>query len=92
MEHVNQYYDNIVFWGFIFPDYMSHILQLMLWGRYAAEGGAEHHGDQHYSITIDIDTHVADEKYQGEIGKFGKAMEVAELGEMDNSGMVQTLQ
>ena len=53
---------------------MSHILQLMLWVRYAAEGGAEHHGDQHYSITIDIDTHVADEKYQGEIGKFGKAM------------------
>ena len=50
---------------------MSHILQLMLWGRYTAEGGAEHHGDQHYSITIDIDTHVADEKYQGEIGKFG---------------------
>ena len=71
---------------------MSHILQLMLWGRYAAEGGVEHHGDQHYSTTIDIDTHVAGEKYQGEIGKFGKAMEVAELGEMDNSGMVQTLQ
>ena len=49
-------------------------------------------GYQQYSTTIDIDTHVADEKYRGEIGKFGKAMEVAELGEMDNSGMVQTLQ
>ena len=49
-------------------------------------------GYQQYSTTIDIDTHVADEKYQEEIGKFGKAMEVAELGEMDNSGMVQTLQ
>ena len=49
-------------------------------------------GYQQYSTTIDIDTHVAYEKYQEEIGKFGKAMEVAELGEMDNSGMVQTLQ
>ena len=43
------------------------------------------------NTTIDIDTHVAYEKYQ-EIGKFGKAMEVAKLGEMDNSGMMQTLQ
>ena len=51
---------------------MSHILQLMLWGRYAAEGGAEHHGDQHYSITIDIDTHVADEKYQGKLENLEK--------------------
>ena len=49
-------------------------------------------GYQQYSTTIDIDTHVADEKYRGEIGKFGKAMEVAELGKTDNSGMVQTLQ
>ena len=46
---------------------------------------------QHYNTTIDIYTYMADEK-QEESGKFGKAMEVAELGEMDNSGMVQTLQ
>ena len=48
-------------------------------------------GYQQYSTTIDIDTHVADEKYQEEIGKFGKAMEVVELGGMDNFGMVQML-
>lgn len=42
---------------------------------------------QHYSTTIDIYTHMADEEYQEEIGNFGKAMEVAELGELDNLGM-----
>ena len=46
---------------------------------------------QHYSTTIDIYTHMADEK-QEESGKFGKAMEVAELGELDNLGMAQMLQ
>ena len=49
-------------------------------------------GYQHYSTTIDIYTHVAGERYQEEIGEFGKAMEVAKWGEMDNSGMVQTFQ
>ena len=38
----------------------------------------------------DIYTHVVGERYQEEIGEFGKAMEVAKWGEMDNSGMVQT--
>jgi len=38
-------------------------------------------GHQHYSTTIDIYTHVTDEKYQDEIGKFGKAMEPARQAE-----------
>ena len=59
---------------------MSHILQLMLWGRYAAKGGAEHHGDQHYSTTIDIDTHVADEKYQGKLGNLEKLWRLLNWG------------
>lgn len=29
-------------------------------------------GDHHYSTTIDIDTHVADEKYQGKLGSLEK--------------------
>ena len=30
---------------------------------------------QHYSTTIDIYTHVIDAKFEGEIGKFGLALE-----------------
>ena len=44
MEDVNQYYNNIIFWGFIFPCHMSHILPLMLWDKYAAEGDAGYYG------------------------------------------------
>ena len=71
---------------------MSHILQLILWGRYAAEGGVGYHG---ISAIQYNDWHwysCGGWEVSGEIGKFGKAMEVAELGEMDNSGMVQTIQ
>ncbi len=32
-------------------------------------------GHQHYSTTIDIYTHVTDAKFEGEIGKFGLALE-----------------
>ena len=46
---------------------------------------------QHYNTTIDIYTYMADEK-QEVSGKFGKAMEGAELGELDNLGMAQMLQ
>lgn len=49
-------------------------------------------GHQHYSTTIDIYTHVTDEKYQDEIGKFGKAMEPTRQAETeDGSGRVQIL-
>lgn len=49
-------------------------------------------GHQHYSTTIDIYTHVTDEKYQDEIGKFGKAMEPTGQAETeDGSGMVQVM-
>ena len=49
-------------------------------------------GHQHYSTTIDIYTHVTDEKYQDEIGKFGKAMDPAGQAETeDGSGRVQIL-
>lgn len=49
-------------------------------------------GHQHYSTTIDIYTHVTDEKYQDEIGKFGKAMEPAGQAEAEEgSGMVQVM-
>lgn len=49
-------------------------------------------GHQHYSTTIDIYTHVTDEKYQDEIGKFGKAMEPAGQAEAEEgSGRVQIL-
>lgn len=49
-------------------------------------------GHQHYSTTIDIYTHVTDEKYQDEIGKFGKAMEPARQTEAEEgSGMVQVM-
>lgn len=39
-------------------------------------------GHQHYSTTIDIYTHVTEEKYQEEVGKFGKALETEESGEV----------
>ena len=39
-------------------------------------------GHQHYSTTIDIYTHVTEEKYQEEVGKFGKALEIEESGEV----------
>ena len=52
-------------------------------------------GHQHYSTTIDIYTHVTDEKYQEEVGKFGKALEVeessdveAKIGEGQEMGMI----
>ena len=49
-------------------------------------------GHQHYSTTIDIYTHVTDEKYQDEIGKFGKAMEPTRQAETEEgSGMVQVM-
>ncbi|SFG46974.1 tyrosine-type recombinase/integrase [Enterocloster clostridioformis] len=49
-------------------------------------------GHQHYSTTIDIYTHVTDEKYQDEIGKFGKAIEPARQAEAEEgSGRVQVL-
>lgn len=49
-------------------------------------------GHQHYSTTIDIYTHVTDEKYQEEIGKFGKAMEQTGQEEVEtNGGMTQIL-
>lgn len=47
-------------------------------------------GHQHYSTTIDIYTHVTDEKYQDEIDKFGKAMEPARQAE-EGSGRVQVM-
>ncbi len=48
---------------------------------------------QHYSTTIDIYTHVTDEKYQDEIGKFGRAREpVGQEDTAENTGMVQILQ
>lgn len=47
-------------------------------------------GHQHYSTTIDIYTHVTDEKYQEEIGKFGRAMEqVGQEVVMESAGMMQ---
>lgn len=50
-------------------------------------------GHQHYSTTIDIYTHVTDEKYQEEIGKFGRAMEPVGQEETEaNGGMTQILQ
>ncbi len=49
-------------------------------------------GHQHYSTTIDIYTHVTDEKYQEEIGKFGKAMETAEQEPAQEAGMMPMLQ
>ena len=64
---------------------MSHILQLMLWGRYAAEGGVEHHGDQHYSTTIDIYTHVTETKFEEEIAKFGSVSEKQKVQKNKNS-------
>lgn len=53
-------------------------------------------GHQHYSTTIDIYTHVSEIKYQEEIGKFGKAVELEESGsgegpeETPDLGMMQT--
>lgn len=50
-------------------------------------------GHQHYSTTIDIYTHVTDEKYQEEIGKFGRAMEQVGQEEVkESAGMMQILQ
>ena len=50
-------------------------------------------GHQHYSTTIDIYTHVTDEKYQEEIGKFGRAREpVGQEDTAENTGMMQILQ
>lgn len=50
-------------------------------------------GHQHYSTTIDIYTHVTDEKYQDEIRKFGRAMEQVGQEEVEaNGGMTQILQ
>ncbi|MGN0372745.1 MAG: tyrosine-type recombinase/integrase [Enterocloster sp.] len=50
-------------------------------------------GHQHYSTTIDIYTHVTDEKYQEEIGKFGRAMEPdVQEDTVENVGMLQVLQ
>lgn len=47
-------------------------------------------GHQHYSTTIDIYTHVTDEKYQEEIGKFGRAMEqVGQEVMKESAGMMQ---
>jgi integrase len=47
-------------------------------------------GHQHYSTTIDIYTHVTDEKYQEEIGKFGRAMEqVGQEVVKESAGMMQ---
>lgn len=47
-------------------------------------------GHQHYSTTIDIYTHVTDEKYQEEIGKFGRAMEQVGQEEVkERAGMMQ---
>jgi len=47
-------------------------------------------GHQHYSTTIDIYTHVTDKRYDEEIGKFGRAMEVLEIDdeEDEEEGMV----
>lgn len=41
-------------------------------------------GHQHYSTTIDIYTHVTNEKYEEEIGKFGKAFEEIKPVTMSN--------
>lgn len=38
-------------------------------------------GNQHYSTTIDIYTHVTGETYQEEMDKFGRAMEPEEVEE-----------
>ena len=47
-------------------------------------------GHQHYSTTIDMYTHVTDEKYQEEIGKFGRAMEqVGQEVVKESAGMMQ---
>ena len=53
-------------------------------------------GHQHYSTTIDIYTHVSESKYQEEVGKFGRAMELEESSsgeepeETTDPGMMQT--
>ena len=75
----------------------AYFLQPLLWGRDAAPKVVQSiMGHQHYSTTIDIYTHVSESKYQEEVGKFGRAMELEESSsgeepeETTDPGMIQT--